>query len=155
MLSHFSCAQLFLTSWTAACQVPLCMGFSRQEYWSGLPFSPPGIFPTQGSNPHLLHHLHWQEHSLPLITPEKSLKWKSVKVAQFCLSLCDPKDCSLPGFSVHGILQASILEQGPIPFSRDLPDPGIKFRSPALQADLYLLNHQGSSFIYMCVCVCV
>ena len=86
----------------------------------------------------------------------KVLKVKvKVKVAQFCLSLCDPKDCSLPGFSVHGILQASILEQGPIPFSRDLPDPGIKFRSPALQADLYLLNHQGSSFIYMCVCVCV
>ena len=41
----------------------------RQEYWSGLPFPPPGILPTQGSNPHLLHLLrllHWQEDSLPL-----------------------------------------------------------------------------------------
>ena len=35
----FSCVQLFATLWTAACQIPLSMGFSRQEYWSGLPFS--------------------------------------------------------------------------------------------------------------------
>ena len=35
---------------TVACQAPSSMGFSRQEYWSGLPFPPPGIFPTQGSN---------------------------------------------------------------------------------------------------------
>jgi len=36
------------------------LGFSRQEYWSGLPFPPPGIFPTQGSNPSLLRLLHWR-----------------------------------------------------------------------------------------------
>ena len=43
------------------------MGFSRQEYWSGL-HRPPlqGIFPTQGSNPRLLGLLHWQAGSLPL-----------------------------------------------------------------------------------------
>ena len=41
--------------------------FSRQEYWSGLPFSTdPGIFLTQGSNPHLLHLLNWQVDSLTL-----------------------------------------------------------------------------------------
>ena len=34
--------QLFVTLWTAARQAPLSMGFSRQEYWSGLPFPPPG-----------------------------------------------------------------------------------------------------------------
>ena len=44
-------------------------------------------------------------------------------------------DCSLPGFSVHGILQARILEWFAISFSRDLPHPGIKPGSPALQAD--------------------
>ena len=43
------------TPWTVACQASLSMGFSRQEYWSGLPFPSPGIFPTQGSNPGLLH----------------------------------------------------------------------------------------------------
>ena len=37
-----------------ACQVPLSMGCSRQEYWSGLPLPPPGIFPTQELNPYLL-----------------------------------------------------------------------------------------------------
>jgi len=44
-------------------------------------------------------------------------------------------DCSLPGSSAHGILQARILEQVAISFSRDLPNPGIEPRSPALQAD--------------------
>jgi len=41
-------------------------------------------------------------------------------------------DCSPPGSSVHGILQARILERVAISFSRDLPDPGIEPRSPAL-----------------------
>ena len=41
MLSHFSRVQLFVTPWTVAHQVPLSMGFSRQEYWSGLPFPSP------------------------------------------------------------------------------------------------------------------
>ena len=45
-----------------------------------------------------------------------------------------PMDCSPPGSSVHGILQARILEWGAISFSRDLPDTGIEPRSPALQA---------------------
>ena len=42
MLSPFSHVQLFATPWTVACQVPLSMGFSRQEYWSGLPCPLPG-----------------------------------------------------------------------------------------------------------------
>ena len=41
---------------TIACQAPLAIGFSRQEYWSGLPSPSPGISPTQGSNPCLLHY---------------------------------------------------------------------------------------------------
>ena len=41
ILSRFSHVQLSATLWTVACQVPLSIGFSRQEYWSGLPFSPP------------------------------------------------------------------------------------------------------------------
>ena len=41
-LSCFSCARLFLTLWTVAHQAPLSMGFSRQEYWSGLPCLVPG-----------------------------------------------------------------------------------------------------------------
>ena len=45
--------------------------------------------------------------------------------------LCDTMDCSLPGSSVHGILQARMLEWVAISYSRDLPDPGIKPELPA------------------------
>ena len=56
--SRFNCAWIFATPWTVAHQVPLSMGFSRQEYWNGLPCLSPGVFPTQGSNLHLLCLLH-------------------------------------------------------------------------------------------------
>jgi len=45
-------------------------------------------------------------------------KMHFVLIAQLCLTLFDPRDCSLPGISVHGILQARILEWIAIPFSR-------------------------------------
>ena len=41
----------FATPWTVACQAPLSMGFPRQEYWSGLPFPPPGDLPSPGIEP--------------------------------------------------------------------------------------------------------
>ena len=53
-----------------------------------------------------------------------------VKVAQLCPTLWDPMD-----YTVHGILQARILEGVAFPTSGDLPNPGIEPRSPALQAD--------------------
>ena len=55
-------------------------------------------------------------------------------VAQLRLTFCDPIDCILPASSVHGILQARILEL-PFPSPGDLPDPGVEPRSPTLQAD--------------------
>ena len=45
-----SCPTLAIT-WTVACQAPLSMGFSRQEYWSGLPFPSPGDLPDPGIEP--------------------------------------------------------------------------------------------------------
>ena len=51
VLSHFSHVQLFVTPWTVAHQAPLSMGFSRQEYWSGLPCPPPGDLPDPGIKP--------------------------------------------------------------------------------------------------------
>ena len=68
MLSY---AQLFVTPWTVAHQASLSMEFSREEYWSGLPFPTPGIFLTQGLNPHLLCLLYSQAYSLPLAPPGK------------------------------------------------------------------------------------
>ena len=48
---HFIIVQLFATLWTVAYQAPLSMGFSRQEYWSGLPFPSPGDLPNAGIKP--------------------------------------------------------------------------------------------------------
>ena len=65
---------------TVARQAPLSTGLSRQEYWSGFPFLPPGDLPDPGSNPRLLHLLHWQAGSLPLAPPgkpsENFRRWK-------------------------------------------------------------------------------
>ena len=96
------------------------MGFSRQEYWSGLSFSSTGDLPDTGIKP-----------------GSPALKVKKVKalVTQSCPILCDPMDCSPPGSSVHEILQGRILEWVPFPSPGDLPDPWIKPRSPASQVD--------------------
>ena len=84
------------------------MGFSRQEYWSGLPCSSPGDLPdteiTPGS-PAL------QVDSLP------STAAAAAKSLQLCPTLCDPIDGSPPGSPVPGILQARTLEWGAISFS--------------------------------------
>ena len=53
-LSHFGGWQLFVTPWTVAFQAPLSMGFSRQEYWSGLPCPSPGDIPDPGMEPECL-----------------------------------------------------------------------------------------------------
>ena len=50
-VNSLSCVQLFSTLWTVAHQAPPSMGFSRQEYWSGLPFPSPGDLPDQGIEP--------------------------------------------------------------------------------------------------------
>ena len=57
-------------------------------------------------------------------------------------------NCSPPGFSVRGILQARILEWIAIPFSGDLPDPGIEPWSSASQADSLLFELQGSANLF-------
>ena len=51
MLSCFGRVRLFVTLWIVAHQAPLSMGFSRQEYWSGLPFPPPGNLSDPGIEP--------------------------------------------------------------------------------------------------------
>ena len=53
-VKSLSCVRLFATPWTIAYQTPPSMGFSRQEYWSGLPFPPPGDLPNPGIEPRSL-----------------------------------------------------------------------------------------------------
>ena len=57
---ELSCVQLFVTLWTVACQAHLSMEFFRQEYWSGLPFPPPGDLPNPGIG-HLSRLLHCRQ----------------------------------------------------------------------------------------------
>ena len=83
MLSH---VQLFETPWTAAYQAPPSMGFSRQEYWTGVPLPSP----------------------ISLVAAAAAAA--AAKSLQSCPTLCDPMDYSWPSSSVHGILQARILE---------------------------------------------
>ena len=61
------------------------------------------------------------------------------------LTLCDPMDCSLPGFSAHGIPQARILEWkwSPFPSPRDLPDPGVESVSSALAGRFFTMEPLG------------
>ena len=66
-----------------------------------------------------------------------------VLVTQSCPILRDPMDCSWPGSTVHGILQARILEWIAISFSRGASETGIKPRSPSLQAASLLSEPPG------------
>ena len=76
-----------------------------------------------------------------MITEESTKSHYLIHIcAQSCLTLCDPVDRSLTGFSVHGILQARILEWAARPSSGDLSDPGIKpasLMSPALAGGFF------------------
>ena len=68
--SHFSHVQLFATLWTVACQAPLSMGFSRQEYWGGLPCPPLGDLPNPGIKLTSLMSLALAGGFLPLASPK-------------------------------------------------------------------------------------
>ena len=98
VLSLFGCVHIFATWWTIAYQAPPSMVFSRQEYWSGLPFPSPGDFPNPGSTPTGSPTL--QADSLPSEPPGKHRMW----VGSFELgsdsnvSVCNAGDLgSIPG----------------------------------------------------------
>ena len=80
------------------------------------------------------------------------------KSLQLYLTLCDPKDCSPPGSSVHGISQVRVLEWIAVSFSRDLSDSGIKPTSPmasAVQADSLPPKLPGKLLpVYLELCCC-
>ena len=86
------------------------MGFSRQEDWSELPFPSPGGFQCNGEGG-----VQCKAALFFFFFGLDSVLF--AKLLQSCLILCDPMDCSLPGFSVHGILQARTLEWVAISFS--------------------------------------
>ena len=67
-----------------------------------------------------------------------------VLVTQSCPTLCNPMDCSWPGSSVHGILQARIVEWVAMPSSRGSSQPGDRTQVSCTAGRLYHLSHQGS-----------
>ena len=112
---------------TVAHQAPLPMEFSRQEYWSGLPFPPPGDLPNPGTEP--------MSPASPALTgvfftPEipGNVAESVNEVTQLCLALCDPKDCSI-AYQAPMSMELSRQEYWnglPFPPPGDRPDPRIK-----------------------------
>ena len=99
-----SCLE-FVIPWTIAHQAPLSMGFSRPEYWSGLPFLSPDNLPDPGIKP--------ESPALAGRFFTTSATWEAHYVLCVIVShfqLCDPMDCSLPGSSVRELFQARMLE---------------------------------------------
>ena len=107
--------------WTPAHQASLSMGFSRQEYCSVLPCPPAGDLPNlETESASLMSHVLTGRFFTTSSTWEAPLKGE---VAQSCLTLCDPMDCSLAGSSVHGNFQAIVLERIAISFTRGSSQP--------------------------------
>ena len=121
VLNCFSHVRLFAAPWTVARQHPLSMGFSKQEYWSGLPFPfpgeknlpSPGIEPASPTSSALEGGFFTT--SAPWVKTPCCLVAKSCHRVQL---FCDPIDCRPSSCSIHGISLAKILEWVAISFSR-------------------------------------
>ena len=138
LLSRFSRVWLCATPQTAAHQAPLSLGSSRQEHWSGLPFSSPmyesekqkwsrsvvsNSVPTDSSPlgsaiPGIL-----QARTLEWVAISFSNAWKWKAKMKSSPTLSDPTDCSLPGSSAHGIFQEEYWSGVAISFSRGSSRP--------------------------------
>ena len=77
----------------------------------------------------------------------KKERKKESEVAQSCPTLCNPVDCSLPGSSLHVILQQEYWSGLPFPSPGDLPNLGIKPQTPALQADTLTSEPPGTLLV--------
>ena len=130
--------QFFITSWTVAHQAPLSTEFSRQEYWSELPLPSPGDLPKpeiEPGSPAL------QADSLlsePIYMSSSSVQFSSV--AQSCPTVCDPMDCSTPGFPAHH--QLPELAQTHVHCVSDAIQPSYPLSSPSPPA-FNLSQHQS------------
>ena len=144
MLSCFNHVQLCATLWTVAHQAPLSMGFSRQEYWSGLPFSFPEDFLNPGLGTWVSHiagrfFTIWATRKAP---GKMYLHWKyssCCMCAKLCLTLCDTP-CQTPlsmGFS-----RQECWSGLPFPPPGDLPYPRsepVSLASPALAGRFFTI----------------
>ena len=126
-VKSLSRVRLLATPWTAAYQVPPSMGFSRQEYWSGVPSPSPIVsldtikvefrvstYKFGGDKIQSMagRYFTW------LWMRNFMTAWMHAQSLQSCPTLCDPMDCSPSGYSVHENLRASILECVATPSSK-------------------------------------
>ena len=133
-MKSLSRVRLFATPWMVAYQPPRSMGFSRQEYWSGLPFPSPGDLPNPGI-----------ETGSPLLLLLLS-RFSRVRL------------CATPQTAAHqappstGFSRQEYWSGVPFPSPGDLPNPGIEHGSPPLQADalpLFPFVTQVAPFIFV------
>ena len=124
------------TPWTAAFQAPLSMGFSRQEYWSGVPLPSPS-----NASKHTRIYIHTHTYLVASVVSDSVWPHGLYIAHQAPLSM---------GFS-----RWEYWSGLPCPPSGHLPDPGIKSRYPALHVASSSLSQWGSLYIYIYVCVCV
>ena len=137
-VSHSVLSKSFVTPWTVALQAPLSVRFSRQEYWSGLPFPSSGDLPNPGSkttSPALQAFPPLSLRGSPLDRVVQSLS----RVQLFMTPWTVARQAPL----FMGVLQAGILEWLLCPLPGELPNPGIKTRYLSLQVDSLLSESPG------------
>ena len=116
VLSHFSCVRLFVTLWTVPTRF-LCPWDSQARILEWIAMPPPGDLPDPGIESASLTSPVLAGGFFSTGKPPYGYVCMCTKSFQLCLTLCDPMDCNPPGSSVHGILQARVLEWGAIAFS--------------------------------------
>ena len=139
-MKSLSCVPLFATPWTVAYQASQSMGFSRQEYWSGVPFPSPGDLPDPGIEPPSPA---LQADALPSEPPGKPIKYmnlveniRDVPVRRLCccavlllscvLCFAIPQTVAFQAPLSMGFSQQEYWSGLPRPPPEDLPDPGIE-----------------------------
>ena len=141
---------LFTIPWTITCQAPLSMGFPIQEYWSGQPCPPPGDLPNPGIEPVSPMSPDRKKDSSPLSHLESLQNDCAVLclVAQSCPTLCTPWTEAHQAPLSMGFSRQEYWSGLSCPPPGDMPNPGVKPRSPALQADSLPSEPLGKPYYY-------
>ena len=131
---------LFVTLWTVARQAPLSTGFSRQEYWSGLPSPPPGDLMDPGIEP--------SSFTSPALAGRfffftTSACWEVKSLSYFQL-FATPWTVAYQAPPSMGFSRQKYWSGLPFPSPGNLPDPGMEPGSPALQAYAWPSEPPGS-----------